>query len=141
MSSPQVKRQLTPLVEPFTSVSPQPSQALTPAVMTITPLRPPPVEPATATSTRCHDEKRPLPIGPGHTMESISRLNLGLDVNSRNHSVVGQSSDYESEASQAPHRRNREGDGGVSLLGSPETVNPKALRLPPDYRRFYPQRS
>lgn len=72
-------------------------------------------------------------------MESISRLNLGLDVDPRNHSVVGQSSDYESEASAAPrpNRRGRGGDSDVSLLGSPETINPKALRLPPDYRRFY----
>jgi len=73
-------------------------------------------------------------------MESISQLNLRLDVNPTAHSVVGQSSNYESEASAVPHHyQNYGGDGGVDLLGSSETINPKALRLPPDYRRFYPR--
>jgi hypothetical protein len=107
--------------------------------MIVTPLRPrPSTEQVVATSTSHRDEKRLLPTGPGYTMESISRLNLGLGVNPRDHSVVGQSSDYESEASVASRPDNREDDGGVSLLGSSETINPKALRLPPAYRPFYP---
>jgi len=142
---------LTPLVEPFTSGSPQPpqpsqssqsshtSRVTTPAVMAVTSLQPRPSrEPVIAASSSRRDEKRLLPTGPAYTMESISRLNLGVEVNPRDHSVVGQPSDYESEASTVPpHRQGRENDGGVSLLGSSETVNPKALRLPPDYRRFY----
>ena len=72
-------------------------------------------------------------------MESISQLNLRLDVNRTEHSMVGQSSDYGSEVSAVPrNHQNRGDDGGVSLLGTSETINPKALRLPPDYRRFYP---
>jgi len=140
-SSPQVKM-LTSLVEPFLLVSSQPSQssltsrATTPAVMTITPLRP---QQTVATPSSHHDEKRPPPTGPVYTTESTSRLNLGHDVNLRDHSVVGQPSGYESEASALPrHHQNREDDGGVTLLGSSETINPKALRLPQDYRRFYP---
>ncbi|KAF9653732.1 hypothetical protein BDM02DRAFT_3182728 [Thelephora ganbajun] len=132
-------------VGPFTSVSSQPSQSsqtsrtTTPVVMTVTPLHPQPSrEQVVATSSSHRDEKRLLPTGQVYTMESISRLNLGLNVNPRDHSVVGQPSNYESEASVPPHRqRNRENDGGVSLLGSSETINPKVLRLPPDYRRFY----
>ena len=92
-----------------------------------------------ATSSSRRDEKRLLPAGPVYTMESISRLNLGLEASPRDHSVVGQSSDYESEAGVVPpHHQARENDGGVSLLGSSETINPKVLRLPPDYRRFFP---
>lgn len=108
--------------------------------MTVTPLRPRPSrEQAATTSTSHRDEKRLLPASLGYTTESISRLNLGLDVNPRDHSVVGQPSNYESEANAVPpHHRNRENDGGVSLLGSSETINPKALRLPPDYRQFCP---
>ena len=72
-------------------------------------------------------------------MESISQLNLRLDVNPTAHSVVGQSSDYGSEVGPVPHHdQNYGSDGGVGLPGSSETINPKALRLPPDYRRFYP---
>ena len=151
----KTKTTLTPLVEPFISEPPQspqppqppqssqPSQTpgtTTSAVMTVTPLRPMPSrEPLVTTSSPRRDEKRLLPTGPAYTMESISRLNLGLEVNPRGHSVVGQPSDYESEASAAPpHNQGRENDGGVRLLGSSETINPKALRLPPDYRRFYP---
>jgi hypothetical protein len=70
-------------------------------------------------------------------MEWISRLNLGLSTNPRDHSVVGEPSNHEPEVSAVP-RPNREDDGGVSLQGSSETINPKALRLPPAYRRFYP---
>ena len=142
---------LTPLVEPFTSEPPRPPQpsqssqssqtspATTPAVMTVTPLQSRPSrEPVVAASSSRRDEKRLLPTGPAYTMESISRLNLGLEVDPRDHSVVGQPSDYEPEASMIPpHHQSRENDGGVSLLGSSETINPKALRLPPDYRRFY----
>lgn len=108
--------------------------------MTVTPLRPRPLrEQVATTSTPYRDEKRLLPTGPVYTMESISRLNLGLDVNPRDHSVAGQPSNYGSEASVPPlHHQIREEDGGVSLLGSSETINPKVLRLPPDYRRFYP---
>jgi len=108
--------------------------------MTVTPLRPQPSrEQAVTASSSRRDEKRLLPTGPVYTMESISRLNLGLEVNARDHSMVGQSSDYESEASAVPPQpQGRENDGGVSLLGSSEAVNPKVLRLPPDYRRFYP---
>lgn len=114
----------------------------TSAVMTVTPLRPMPSrEPVVATSSPRRDEKRLLPTGPAYTMESISRLNLGLEVNPRDHSVVGQPSDYGSEASVVPPpNQGRENDGGVRLMGSSETINPKALRLPPDYRRFYPSR-
>lgn len=112
--------------------------------MTVTPVHPRPSreqvvatsDPRLATSSPRRDEKRPHPAAAVYTMESISRLNLGLDVNPRDHSVVGQPSNYESEASTNP--QNRENDGGVSLLGSSETINPKVLRLPPDYRRFYP---
>jgi len=136
-------------IEPFISEPQQPPQppqtsqasgATTSAVMTVTPLRPMPSrEPVVATSSPRRDEKRLLPTGPAFTMESISRLNLGLEVNPRDHSVVGQPSDYESEASAVPpHNQGRENDGGVRLLGSSETINPKVLRLPPDYRRFYP---
>ena len=92
-----------------------------------------------AASSPRRDEKRILPTGPAYTMESISRLNLGLEVNPRDHSVVGQPSDYGSETNAVPPRnQDRENDGGVRLMGSSETINPKALRLPPDYRRFYP---
>jgi len=120
--------------------SSQPSSSPIPVPMTITPLRPRPSgEQVVPTSTSRRDEKRLLPTGPGYAMESISRLNLGLDVNPGDHSVVGQPSDYESEASAVPrYHRDREYDGGVSLLGSSETINPKALRLPPDYRQFCP---
>jgi hypothetical protein len=137
-------RVLTLIIEPFTttSVPPQPSQSLrtaAPAVMTVTPARRRPSrEQVVATSSSHRDEKRPLPAAQVYTMESISRLNLGLDVNPRDHSVVGQPSNYESEAGADPLQQHRENDGGVSLLGSSETVNPKVLRLPPDYRRFYP---
>jgi len=72
-------------------------------------------------------------------MESISQLNLRLDVDPTAHSVVGQSSNYGSEVGTVPHHyQNYGGDGDVSHLGSSKTINPKALRLPPDYRRFYP---
>jgi len=139
-------------IEPFTSEStqlPQPSQsshsshssrATAPAVMTVTPLQPRPSrEPVVATSSSRRNEKRLLPTGQAYTMESISRLNLGLGVGPKDHSVVGQPSDYESEVNAVPpHHQGRENDGGVSILGSSETINPKALRLPPDYRRFYP---
>jgi len=108
--------------------------------MTVTPIQPQPSgEPAVAASSPRRDEKRLLPTGQAYTMESISRLNLGLEVGPRDHSVVGQPSDYESEVDAVlPHHQGRENDGGVSILGSSETINPKALRLPPDYRRFYP---
>jgi len=150
-------------IAPFTStsVSSQPSQALrpsqpsqslrpsqpsqtsitiTPVAMTVTPAHPlPSREQVVATSSSRRNEKRLPPTGPVYTMESISRLNLGLDANPRNHSVFGQPSNYESEASENPrHQQNRENDSGVSLLGSSETINPKALRLPPGYRQFYP---
>ena len=69
-------------------------------------------------------------------MESISQLNLRLDVNPMAHSVVGQSSDYGSEVSAVPHHYQSYGGDGA---GSSETINPNALRLPPDYRRFYPK--
>jgi len=136
---------LTPFVEPFLSVSSEPSlssrtsQTTTPAVVAVTPLRPQPSrERVVAAPSSRHNEKRQLPTGPNYTMESISRLNLAHDVNLRDHSVVGQTSDYESEASALPRRHeNREDDGGVTLQGSSETINPKVLRLPPDYRRFY----
>lgn len=89
------------------------------------------------TSSLVRGEKRTLPTAPVYTMESISRLNLGLSVNQRDHSVVGQPSDYNSETNANPgHQQNRENDGGVSLLGSPETINRKVLRLPPDYRLY-----
>ena len=155
-SSPWNKGALTYLIEPFISEPPehlqppqpsqpskasQTSQATTPVVMTVTPLRPQPSreQVVTVAPSSRRDEKRLLPTGPIYTMESISRLNLGLEVNSRDHSVVGQPSDYESGASVVPpHHQGRENDGGVSLLGSSEAINPKALRLPPDYRRFLP---
>jgi hypothetical protein len=107
--------------------------------MAVMPLQPRPSgEPVVAASSFRSDEKRLLPTGPAYTMESISRLNLGLEVNQRDHSVFCQPSDYESETSTAPpDHRSRENDGGVSLLGSSEAINLKALRLPPDYRRFY----
>lgn len=120
-------------------MSSQPSRATTPAVTIAIPLHPlPPTEQVVVTPTLHRDEKRLLPTGQSYTTESISRLNLGLDVNPRNHSVVGQPSDYESEASAAPRHKNHEDDGGVSVLDSSETINPKVLRLPQDYRRFYP---
>lgn len=148
-SSPHISRILTVFVEPFisTPLSLQPSQssqvsrATTPAVTTATPVHPRSSREQVAdlASSSHRDEKRLLPVAQAHTMESISRLNLQLDVDPRNHSVVGQPSNYESEASVDPlHRWGRENDAGVSLLGSSETVNPKALRLPPDYRRFSP---
>jgi hypothetical protein len=128
----------SPLVEPFSSVPSQPLATPTPVAMTVTPLRPRhSTERATAASTPHRDEKRLLPIGPRYTMEWISRLNLGLSANPRDHSVVGEPSNHEPEVSAVP-RPNREDDGGVSLQGSSETINPKALRLPPAYRRFYP---
>jgi len=140
-------------IEPYTtaSVPSQASSTPTPVVTTVTPVHPRPSReqgvatssprlatssPRLATSSPRRDEKRPHPTATVYTMESISRLNLGLDVNPRDHSVVGQPSNYESEAST--NLQNRENDGGVSLLGSSETINPKVLRLPPDYRRFYP---
>jgi len=130
-------------IEPFIATSassqfPQSSQGsrtTTPAVMTITPVhRRSSREQAVVTQRPPRDEKRALPTAPVYTTESISRLNLGLDISTRDHSVVGQPSNYESEASTNP--RHREDDGGVTLLGSSETINPKVLRLPPDYR-FY----
>lgn len=133
-----------PRIEPFTttSVPSGPSQSShtsrvpAPAVMTVTPIHPRPSrEQVVATSSSRRDEKRPLPDTTVYTMESISRLNLGLELNPRDHSVVGQPSNYESETGVNP--QNRANDGGVSLLGSSETINPKVLRLPPDYRRFY----
>jgi len=152
MSSSANQNVLTLFAEPFTSESPQPpqpsqsshfshfSRATAPAVMTVTPLQPQPSgEPVVAASSSRRDEKRLLPTGQAYTMESISRLNLGLEVGPRDHSVVGQPSDYESEVNAVPpHHQGRENDGGVSILGSSETINPKVLRLPPDYRRFYP---
>lgn len=135
---------LTLLLEPFTT-TPAPSQPLrtsriaTPTVMEVTPIHHRPSREQTVATTSVpsrRDEKRPHPTAPGYTIESISRLNLALDVNPRDHSVVGQPSNYESEA--GGDLQNRENDGGVSLLGSSETINPKVLRLPPDYRRFYP---
>lgn len=131
-------------IEPFTtapvlSQPPQTPRITTPTVMTVTPTHPRPSREQVVTTTSApsrRDEKRPHPTAPVYTIESISRLNLALDVNPRDHSVVGQPSNYESEAGANP--RNRENDGGVSLLGSSETINPKVLRLPPDYRRFYP---
>lgn len=135
-------------IEPFTtnSVSSQPSQSsqrmrsTTPVVKNVTPARPRPSrEQPVVTPTPRRNEKGTIPTAPAYTLESISRLNLGLGVDPRDHSVVGQPSDYGSEASaDASDQRNRENDGGISLLGSSETINPKVLRLPPDYRRFYP---
>lgn len=67
-----------------------------------------------------------------YTMESISRLNLRLDVNQRDHSVVGQPSNYESEASTNPLRQQNRENGRLNLLDSSGIVNPKVLRLPQD---------
>jgi hypothetical protein len=143
-SSPPLESILTLLAEPYITalVPSEPSQVssnttvVTPAVMTVIPVHPRPSrEQAVATSSPRRDEKQPHPTAPFYTVESISGLNLALDVNPRDHSVVGQPSNYDSEASANPH--NRENDGGVSLLGSSETINPKIMRLPPDYRRLY----
>ena len=146
-SSLHIERVLTLLTEPFVAASnpsqlsqfSQSSSTTTPTVTAITPAhRRPSREQISVTQNPLRDGKRTLPTAPVYTMESISRLNLGLDVNSRDHSVVGQPSNYESEAgANSRHQQNRENDGGLSLLGSSETINPKFLRLPPDYR-FYP---
>jgi hypothetical protein len=145
-SSLRIERILTVLTEPFigTSVSSQlpqylqSSSATTPTVIAITPVHRQPLRAQVlVTQNPLRDEKWTLPTVPLYTMESISRLNLGLDVNPRDYSVVGQLSNYESEVGAGQrNQQNRENDGGVSLLGSSETINPKVLRLPPDYR-FY----
>lgn len=138
LSPPPNKRILTTLAEPFTLESSQPSHAPTTSITTIVTLSHPPFSTGqvVTTPTSHRDEKRVLPASPGHIMESILQLNLGLDVNPAEHSVVCQPSDYGSEASAVP--RHHQNDGGLSLLGSSERINPQALRLPPDYRRFYP---
>lgn len=142
-SSTSGKNTYNSCTDPFiaTPMPSQPSRASTTtttgvvAIPLVHPRSPREQVPLTSSSHR--DGKRPLPAAQVYTMESISRLNLGLDVNLRDHSVVGQPSNYGSEASADPPEQNRENDGGVSLLGSSRTVNPKVLRLPPDYRRFY----